>query len=105
MKHVNPPIEGQLELFPDIEPSTPRKSLKDVIKEQLEAKLAQDTSADRILLTRAEAAYYLGLSKKSLDSYSRTKYEQLRFSKVGGRAIYRLSDVLAYLNSCQKGVI
>jgi hypothetical protein len=105
MKHVNSPIEGQLELFPDIEPTTLRKPTKDVIKERLEAKLSQNIEADRILLTRAEAAYYLGLSKKALDSYSRTKYADLRFSKIGGRAIYRLSDVLAYLTTCQKGGI
>lgn len=105
MTQANQPIEGQLELFPDSESIELRRPLKEIIRERLEEKLAQDIPANRILLTRAEAAYYLGLSKKALDSYSASKYADLKFSKVGGRALYRLSDVMDYLTACQKGAL
>ncbi len=69
----------------------------DEARRSLEQKLATNASPDKILLTRGEAAVYLGISYKSLESYSSKKYPELKFSLIGNRARYLLSDILDYL--------
>lgn len=92
--------ETEGELIPrQVGPATGSRS----VEQSLEKKLASQASADRIWLTRPEVAHYLGVQKRILDSYSSTRYPDLRYSKVGGRAMYKLSDVMAFLENRQKG--
>ena len=50
------------------------------------------------LLTREEAAEYLGVSKGTLDVWACTKRYDLPFIKVGRLCKYRLSDLNAFLD-------
>jgi hypothetical protein len=70
--------------------------------DSLQRKLAEPIAEDRVLLTRAETASYLGLSSKSLEQYARDKYDRLPYSKIGRRAMYRLCDVLEFVKVKQK---
>ena len=49
------------------------------------------------LLTRPEAAEFLRLKPQTLAAWAVTKRYQLPFVKVGRRAMYRLSDLEAFL--------
>jgi excisionase family DNA binding protein len=51
------------------------------------------------LLSREEAAKFLGLTVGTLNVWSSTKRYNLRFIKVGRLAKYRLSDLEAWLAS------
>ena len=81
----------------------PKPSTQCPPQNTLAEKLASRAPPDRILMSRPEVALYLGISHKSLDAYSATKYHELKYSRIGIRAIYRLSDVLAYVELKQKG--
>lgn len=50
------------------------------------------------LLTRAEAAKYLGLNPRTLDVWACTKRYNLKFIKVGRLAKYRIEDLEQFLN-------
>jgi len=51
------------------------------------------------LLTRAEAAAYLGCKPQTLAMWASTKRYNLRYVKVGRSVRYRVSDLEAFLNS------
>ena len=50
------------------------------------------------LITRAEAAEYLGISVQTLADWATTKRYQLPMIKVGRLVKYRLSDIEAFLD-------
>jgi excisionase family DNA binding protein len=56
-----------------------------------------DTSTK--LLTREEAAKFLGLSRGTLEVWACTKRYPLPYVKVGRLVKYRLSDLQAFLDS------
>jgi excisionase family DNA binding protein len=49
------------------------------------------------LLTRKEAAAYLGVESKTLDVWASTKRYPLKFIKVGRLAKYRIQDLDEFL--------
>lgn len=51
------------------------------------------------LKTRQEAAAYLGVSVFTLNSWGSTGRVKLPFYKVGRRAMYKESDLLAFLEA------
>ena len=50
------------------------------------------------LLTRKEAANYIGVEPKTLDVWACTKRYNLKFYKVGRLAKYRLEDLDAFIS-------
>ena len=52
-------------------------------------------------LRTPEAARFLGLSGRTLEKH-RTYGTGPRYSKIGGRVVYRLEDVLAYEQARQR---
>jgi excisionase family DNA binding protein len=50
------------------------------------------------LLSRTEAANFLGISKATLEVWASTKRYNLPLVKVGRLAKYRLSDLEAFIN-------
>lgn len=77
--------------------------VRERLQAQLNEKLTSPASADDILLTRPEAALYLGLSSKSLEAYGSSKYHELKYSIIGNRAMYRLSAVQNFVSLKTKG--
>ena len=57
------------------------------------------TDAENTLLTRADAAIYLGVSKGTLEVWACTKRYPLPYVKVGRLVKYRLSDLQAFVTS------
>lgn len=57
---------------------------------------AQNTSA---LLSRAEAAIFLGVSKGTLEVWASTQRYNLPFVKIGRLAKYRMCDLEAFIQS------
>lgn len=57
-----------------------------------------NTNLDR-LLSRAEAAEFLGVSKGTLEIWASTKRYNLPFIKIGRLAKYRLTDLQEFVNS------
>lgn len=57
------------------------------------------TDAENTLLTRADAAAYLGVSKGTLEVWACTKRYPLPYVKVGRLVKYRLSDLQAFVAS------
>jgi excisionase family DNA binding protein len=49
------------------------------------------------LLTRKQAAEYLGVEPETLDNWACTKRYDLKFYKVGRLAKYRIEDLDAFL--------
>ena len=49
------------------------------------------------LLTRAEAANYLGVTKGTLDVWASTQRYDLPVVKVGRLSKYRMSDLIAFI--------
>lgn len=49
------------------------------------------------LLTRKQAAEYLGVETETLDNWACTKRYNLKFYKVGRLAKYRIEDLDAFL--------
>ena len=80
-----------------LQPETPNP-----VTASLNQKLASEVPPERLLLTRKEVAAYLGLSPKTLDLHGATRYQDLPFFKVGSRAMYRLDDVLAFVEGRRK---
>lgn len=52
-----------------------------------------------ILLTRAEAATFLGVSKGTLEVWASTQRYNLPFVKIGRLAKYRMCDLEAFIQS------
>ena len=50
------------------------------------------------LLSRREAAHFLGLSEMTLAIWKSTKCYELPCVKMGGRAKYRYSDLLTFID-------
>lgn len=57
-----------------------------------------NTNLDR-LLSREEAAEFLGVSKGTLEVWASTKRYNLPFIKIGRLAKYRLADLQEFVNS------
>lgn len=58
------------------------------------------------LLTTDEAAEFLRLSRPTLERYRLQGTPHLPFIKIGGkrgRVLYRMSDLLAFLERCTRG--
>ncbi len=55
------------------------------------------TESENTLLTRAEAAAFLGVSKGTLEVWACTKRYPLPYVKVGRLVKYRLSDLQAFV--------
>lgn len=53
---------------------------------------------DPCLLTRQEAAQYLGLSKETLAQWASRGQPELKFIKVGRLVKYRIRDLEAFLD-------
>lgn len=51
------------------------------------------------LMTRQEAAAYMGVSVWTLSAWASTGRVKLPFYRVGRRAMYKLSDVLAFIEA------
>lgn len=54
---------------------------------------------DQRLLTRAEAAAFLGLKEQTLATWASTKRYNLRYIKAGRCVRYRVRDLEAFLDS------
>lgn len=52
-------------------------------------------------LRTPEAARFLGLSGRTLEKH-RTYGTGPRYSKIGGRVVYAVTDLLAWVNRCTK---
>lgn len=67
----------------------------------MEAKLTTQISQKSMihLLSRADAAAYLGVSKGTLEVWASTQRYALPFVKVGRLAKYRLADLDAFIES------
>ena len=57
------------------------------------------------LLTRKQAAEYLGVGEGTLHNWACTKRYNLKFYKVGKLARYKLEDLDAFIESRAKGLI
>ncbi len=57
------------------------------------------------LLTREEAANFLGVSKGTLEIWACTKRYPLPFVKIGRLAKYRISDLNAFVESGLKNIV
>ncbi len=55
------------------------------------------------LLNRREAAEFLGVLPETLAVWASTKRYDLPYVKVGGRVMYRPSDLDAFINANLKG--
>lgn len=56
------------------------------------------------LMTRQEAAAYLGVSVWTLNAWASRGGVALPFYRVGRRAMYKQSDVLAFLEASKQGL-
>lgn len=56
------------------------------------------------LMTRQEAASYLGVSVWTLNAWASRGGVALPFYRVGRRAMYKQSDVLAFLEASKQGL-
>ncbi len=67
----------------------------------MEAKLNQSSPAQNptTLLSRADAAAFLGVSKGTLEVWASTRRYNLPFVKVGRLAKYRMVDLEAFIQS------
>lgn len=54
------------------------------------------------LLSRKEAAEYLGVHPQTLAKWASTGAYQLKYLKIGGRAFYRKSDLEAWLRTRER---
>lgn len=52
------------------------------------------------LLTRRQAAEMLGLQPQTLAVWACERRSGLPFRKVGSRAMYRLGDVVSFIDGC-----
>jgi len=59
--------------------------------------MKKDNNRDNMLLTREEAAQYLGVTKGTLDVWACTKRYDLPFAKIGRLCKYRVSDLEAFI--------
>lgn len=57
------------------------------------------------LLTRADAARLLKVSKSTLETWAHTKRYPLKFIKIGKRCLYRRSDLEQFLAEAPVGGI
>lgn len=56
-------------------------------------------TVDTQLLTPAETAQRLGLAPATLEVWRSEKIHRLAYVKIGGRVMYKLSDVLDFIES------
>lgn len=76
----------------------------EVIRGAMMVKTKEKCSSD--LLTRAEAAEFLGVKKSTLDCWGYTGRHNLPFIKKGGKYVrYRLSDLQAFLDAGTIGTV
>jgi excisionase family DNA binding protein len=61
--------------------------------------MIQSTALHEPLLTRQEAAEYLGLSKHALAEWASTGRYSLKFYRIGRRCMYRRSDIEAFITT------
>jgi excisionase family DNA binding protein len=59
-------------------------------------------SIKKHLLTRKQAAEYLGLHSQTLAKWASTGSQQLRYLKIGNRTFYRQSDLDAWVKSRER---
>lgn len=57
------------------------------------------TNTENTLLTRTEAAAFLGISKGTLEVWACTKRYPLPYVKVGRLVKYRLTDLQAFIEA------
>jgi len=62
-------------------------------------KVIQTSKAKSNLLTRPEAAEYLGVTPQTLAVWASTRRYDLAFTKIGRLVKYRLSDLDAFIES------
>lgn len=79
------------------------KEREDRAKITLQEKLSSGVDPTLIFLNRAEAAHYLGVSFRTMESKSTTEFSDLPFSLVGKKAMYQLSALRDFLLARTKG--
>jgi len=72
--------------------------------DQVNTSTTPATAPERRLLTRPEAAAYLGVSIHSLHDWASTGRYALRFFRVGRKCVYLQSDLDAFMASRAAGV-
>lgn len=60
---------------------------------------------DKRLLTRAEAAAYLGLKEQTLATWASTKRYSLKYIKAGRCVRYRVADLETFLDTRTVGAV